>query len=195
MADPLDVALKEWHAVTRALATGRQCVLLRKGGIHETEGVFQTEYDRFAFFPTWLHQKVEWIKPDDRGDALARTAEPDSLPIAAWAEITDVVRVPSRPAMDALADQHIYLPPLIDMRFDYKPHNPLYLLVVRAWRLPVALTIANTPAYAGCRSWVPLEAAIDTAGSTPALDDAAYADRRRTILDTLAAFAAGGASR
>lgn len=195
MPTPLDVALKEWHAVARALASGRQCVLLRKGGIHETEGVFQAEHDRFVLFPTWLHQKVDWIKSDDRGEAVERTAEPDELPIDTWAEITDVVRVPNRPAMDALADQHIYLPPLIDMRFDYKPHNPLYLLIVRAWRLPAARTIANTAAYAGCRSWVPLGEAIDTNGSTPALADAAYERRRHMILDTLRAHGGGQATR
>ena len=190
MPDPLDIALKEWHAVTRALASGRQCVLLRKGGIHETEGVFQTEHTRFALFPTWLHQNVEWIKPADRADAVARTTEPDELPIEAWAEVTDVVRVPSRAAIDALSDEHIYLPPLIDMRFDYKPHNPLYLLIARAWRLARPLTIANTPAYAGCRSWVPLENVIDTTGSTPALADVDYARRRVTVIRTLQA--AGG---
>ncbi|HEX8325639.1 MAG TPA: DUF1802 family protein [Tepidisphaeraceae bacterium] len=191
MPDALDVALKEWHAVTRALASGRQCVLLRKGGIRETEGVFQTEHMRFVLFPTWLHQKVDWIKPEDRGDAVARNAEPDELPIDTWAEVSDVVRVPNRAAMDALSDQHLYLPPLIDMRFDYKPHNPLYVLIVRAWRLPQALTIANTPAYAGCRSWVPLDRAIDVSGSTAAVDDAAFAARRQTILGTLAAPTAG----
>jgi hypothetical protein len=191
MPDALDVALKEWHAVTRALASGRQCVLLRKGGIHETEGVFQTEHMRFVLVPTWLHQKIDWIKPEDRGDAVARNAEPDELPIDTWADVSDVVRVPNRVAMDALSDQHLYLPPLIDMRFDYKPHNPLYVLIVRAWRLPRALTIANTPAYAGCRSWVPLDRAIDVSGSTAALDDAAFAARRQTILGTLAAHPAG----
>ena len=192
MPESLDVALKEWHAVTRALASGRQCVLIRKGGIHETEGRFQTEHDRFALFPTWMHQKIDWIKPDDRGDAVVRSTEPDQLPIAAWGEVSDVVRVPSRAAMDALAAEHIYLPPLIDMRFDYKPHDPLYLLIVRTWRLPRPLTIVNTPAFAGCRSWVPLDAAIETAGSTAALDERAFSARRQTILDTLRRAAIGG---
>ncbi|MDB5327811.1 MAG: hypothetical protein JWM57_3380, partial [Phycisphaerales bacterium] len=181
------------HAVTRALACGRQIVLLRKGGIHETEGVFQTEYGRFAFFPTWLHQNIDWIKPADRGDAVARTSEPDELPIEAWGEVTNIALIPSRPAMDALADQHIYLPPLIDMRFSYKPHNPLYLLLVRAWRLSSPITIANTPAYAGCRSWVPLDKSIDVTGSTAALDDATFNRRRQHILDTLAKHGGGAA--
>ena len=187
MSEPLDVALKEWHAVTRALAAGRQYVLIRKGGIHETEGRFDIEHRRFALFPTWLHQNVDWIKPADRDDAVPRTSEPDELSIEAWAEISDIVRVPSRAAMDALDAEHIYLSPLIDMRFSYKPHNPLYLLIVRAWRLAEPVTLANTPAYAGCRSWVPLETAIDAGGSTPALNDGDFGERREAIVRTLAA--------
>ena len=187
MSEPLDVALKEWHAVTRALASGRQCVLVRKGGIHETEGRFDLEHRRFVLFPTWLHQNVDWIKPADRGDAVARTSEPAELTVAAWAEIADIVRVPSRDAMDAIDAEYIYLPPLIDMRFSYKPHNPLYLLIVRAWRLASPVTIVNTPAYSGCRSWVPLDRAIDVVGSIPALDEAAFAARRESIARTLAA--------
>lgn len=190
MPETLDVALKEWHAVTRALSTGRQCVLLRKGGIHETEGVFQTEHNRFLLYPTWLHQNVDWIKPGDRHDAVARTTEPEELPMEAWAEVTDVLRVPNRPAMDALNDQHIYLSPLIDMRFNYKPHNPLYLLIVRAWRLNTPVTIQNTPAYAGCRSWVPLEKPINVADSADALTGVEFDRRRDIIRQTLARFGA-----
>jgi hypothetical protein len=190
MPEALDVALKEWHAVTRALSTGRQCVLLRKGGIHETEGVFQTEHMRFLLYPTWLHQNVDWIKPADRVEAVARETEPDELPIEAWAEVTDVLRVPNRAAMDAFDDQHLYLPPLIDMRFNYKPHNPLYLLIVRAWRLGTSVTIQNTPAYAGCRSWVPLERPIDLTNSAQALADVEFTHRRDVIRQTLSHFGA-----
>ena len=34
----LQVALKEWATVCHALETGRQTVLLRKGGIYEAAG-------------------------------------------------------------------------------------------------------------------------------------------------------------
>ena len=47
------------------------------------------------------------------------------------------------------------------------------------------MTLANTPAYAGCKSWVPLGRPIDTAAATPVLDDAAYEARRRAVLERL----------
>jgi hypothetical protein len=90
--------------------------------------------------------------------------------------------------MDALDDQHVWAKPLIDMRFNYRPENPLYLLLVRTYRLDQAVPIDNAPAYAGCKSWVPLQSAIDTGRSRPVLDDAQFASRRQGILYRLAAI-------
>jgi hypothetical protein len=67
------------------------------------------------------------------------------------------------------------------VRFNYRPQNPLYLLLVRACRLPQPVTIDNTIAYAGCKSWVPLEQAISAEGASPVMDDAEY-ERRRSII-------------
>ena len=183
--DCLSIALKEWHAVTMALASGRQCVLLRKGGIHETEGKFAVEHDRFVLFPTWLHQRVDWVKPHDRAGVTARETEPESIELSTWAQVTDVVRVGARRQIDAIDELHVWLAPLIDMRFDYKPHNPLYLLIVRAWRLPGVIRVENTPAYAGCKSWVPLNDAIDVTASVPAMDDATFAVTRERIMSAM----------
>jgi hypothetical protein len=43
------------------------------------------------------------------------------------------------------------------------------------------VTVENTPAYAGCKSWVPLQQTIETAGAAAVLSDADYADVRRRI--------------
>jgi hypothetical protein len=110
--------------------------------------------------------------------------------------VTDIVRLSSRAQMDAVDEEHVWTPPLIDMRFNYRPANPLYLLLVRAYRLPQPVTVENTAEYAGCKSWVPLRDAVETAGATPVLDDAGYESRRRRILETLAdAAAAAKAAR
>ena len=47
------------------------------------------------------------------------------------------------------------------------------------------MTLPNTPAYAGCKSWVPLVHPVDVSEATPVLDDAAYEAKRRAILDRL----------
>ncbi|HEX8915677.1 MAG TPA: DUF1802 family protein, partial [Humisphaera sp.] len=173
----LPTALKEWKLVTDALAGGRQALLLRKGGIYESGGEFELEHRHFVFFPTYVHQNLRMLKPDEQAGFEARSAEPEKVTLAVAGEVTDIVQVQDRPQMDRLDAEHIWAPPLIDMRFSYRPENPLYIVLVRAYRLAAPVTVANTPAYAGCKSWVPLDQPIATAGATPALDNAAYAER------------------
>ncbi len=173
--------LKEWQAVCHALETGRQIILLRKGGIHETEGVFEIENREFVMFPTWLHQKIEWIKEPDRSLAQHCETDPEQIELRLFGRVSEILRINSRQQMDAIDDFHLYLPPLIDMRFNYKPQNPLYLLLVRAYKLPRPITIQNTAAYAGCKSWVPLDVPIAYDLSKPVLSDKQFAETASQI--------------
>jgi hypothetical protein len=177
----LNVALKEWAVVCAALGSGRQIILLRKGGIYESAGEFEIEHRHFLLFPTYLHQNAAMLKDEEKSKLTVMTAEPAKIEISLAAEITDIIPVSDRAAMDALNDEHIWSAGLIDMRFNYRPENPLYLLLVRAYRLGRPTTIDNTPAYAGCKSWVPLDCAIAAKDAVPALDDADYARRRQRV--------------
>jgi hypothetical protein len=58
-------------------------------------------------------------------------------------------------------------------------------MLVRAYRLNEPVTVENTVAYAGCKSWVPLDLTIATSGAVPVTKDAAYEDRRSSILERL----------
>src|SRR4051812_20129921 len=53
----LSIAFKEWAVICRALAEGRQAVILRKGGIAEDGGRFRPEHDRFLLYPTFFHEQ------------------------------------------------------------------------------------------------------------------------------------------
>jgi hypothetical protein len=185
----LQVGLKEWAVVCRALEQGRQTVLLRKGGIYEAAGEFEVEHRQFLLFPTYLHQNLKMLKPIEHAGFEPRSAEPDQIAITAAGVVTDIIELKSRAQVDAIDDEHVWTPPLIDMRFNYRPENPLYLLLVRAYRLPQPATLANTPAYAGCKSWVPLDQAIQLRDAAPVLDDAKYELRRQSILDRVAQHA------
>src|SRR6516162_5097613 len=57
-------ALKEWAVICRLLAQGRQSILLRKGGIAETSGVFRLEHEQFWLYPTYVHQQRDGIRPE-----------------------------------------------------------------------------------------------------------------------------------
>ena len=82
----------------------------------------------------------------------------------------------SRIAFDTLDDLHCWSGQYVDMRFDYKPDRPLYLIAVRAYRFAEPKVIDYHAAYAGCRSWVPLRPGdeVDEVGTQPAIDDGAF---------------------
>ena len=126
MADgsTLATGLKEWSTVCRSLERGRQIFLLRKGGIYESAGEFEVEHRRFLLFPTYVHQKREMLKPVVHADFEPRDAEPERVELRSWCDVTDVLEVQSRGQLDALDDEHVWAPALIDMRFNYRPENP-----------------------------------------------------------------------
>jgi len=176
----LDVALKEWQIVCDLLLEGELAVLLRKGGIHETggAGVFELEHPRFALFPAWLHQVPNRMKPTYRDRVERFRAEPSEVTLRGVGEARHIWQVPSRDAFDTLDDLHCWSRPQIDMRFNYKPERPLYLMAVRVHRLAEAKTVANRASYAGCKSWVPLAEgdAVDERGAAAAMPRAAFDD-------------------
>lgn len=174
----LHVALKEWSIVCDLLIEGRLAILLRKGGIHEDAGPgeFRLEHDRFALFPSWAHQKPEMIKPPYR-ERVQVMHEPAEIPIRAVAAVGKIWQVPGRDAFDQLDDLHCWTPQQINMRFNYKPDHPLYLVAVRCYTLPATRTIPNHWTYGGCKSWVPLneQDTIDETNASPAISEEAFA--------------------
>ena len=183
----LDVALKEWAVVCAALESGRQIMLLRKGGILEqsVKNRFSITHNEFLFFPTYLHQSRGELKPEAHSGLKTVTAEPEQVRVNSAGVVSDIIKVESREQIDALDAEHIWTPALIDMRFNYKPQNPLFLVLVRAYRLHEPVMLTNTPAYAGCKSWVPLDHTIATGDATAVLDDVKYDHRRNAVLNAM----------
>ena len=161
----LNVALKEWSVVCNAILTGQQAILLRKGGIYEAAGEFELEHSRFALFPTLVHQAPQSVKPAWRSAIKTADREPDKITIRGWAEAFWIGRVPGREAFDSLDDLHLWDKPLIDMRFNYRPDFPLYVMVLRGFVLPREVVVKMNDEYAGCKSWVPLREDITLEGS------------------------------
>src|SRR5437016_13749047 len=100
----LQVALKEWAVVCRALESGRQMLLLRKGGIYESGGEFELENREFLLFPTYLHQNLKMLKPEYHEGFEAHAAEPQQVRLESAGVVTDILQLKSRAQMDALED-------------------------------------------------------------------------------------------
>lgn len=180
--DSVNVALKEWAVVCRALASGRQTVLLRKGGVYEARRGFAVQHERFVLFPTYLHQSLAQLKPEAHAGFEARASEPERVELSLLVTVADVVRIEARAQLDAIGDEHVWAGPLIDMRLGYKPENPLLLVVGRVWALPTPVVVANDATYAGCKSWVPLKAGVGVRGARAVLGDDEFEARRARIV-------------
>ena len=177
----LNLGLKEWAVVCDLLLEGKLALLLRKGGIHESggPGVFELEHPRFLLFPSWMHQKPEMVKEEFRGRVKVTASEPAEVTFRGFAEAVKIWRVTDRSPFypgGALDRLHCWTRPQIDMRFDYKPQNPLYLMAVRVWQLTNPRTVTNHAEYAGCKSWVPLRPGygVEEAGADTVMEDGSF---------------------
>jgi hypothetical protein len=185
------VALKEWAIVTELLAAGEVALVLRKGGVHEDGGPgrFRLEHDRFALYPAYEHERLDWIKPRWRPAQveMAAASVPSSVEFLGVAQTALVVPIPSREAFAALDDLHAWTQEQIDMRFNYRPEQATYAVLLRVWRLPAPVRRPNRGAWAGCRSWIPLEGddGVSALGAQPAIDQGRFAAITARVRDAL----------
>jgi hypothetical protein len=153
--DYCDVALKEWAVVVRALREGRQILLLRKGGIEDEDGQFRVEQPEFFLYPTYAHENEVYVKPAYQryfGEALASQPGPGKVLIDTYATIGGVLGTGDAALLRRLDQQHIWTEQHIQKRLEYRPKDPLRVLIVRAFRLEEPVVLDDLPKYAGCRS-------------------------------------------
>lgn len=156
-ANPCRIALKEWAVVCRALATGVQTVLLRKGGISEPGGVFRCEHEEFWLYPTRFHQGAESLTPAGAAllDGLTLPSEPGLVPISLLARVESVTRITDPAQLAPYLDRQILTPQVVLERFHYK-RPELFAIEVTCREAASPFTIRETPDMAGCHSWVQL---------------------------------------
>jgi len=152
-------AFKEWAVICRALAIGRQDVILRKGGIAETGGGFAPDHREFLLLPTFLHQSAESIRPEDR-DLLenidADRPPPGTVVFRHAAQVADAVLVCSFEELAAFRGRHVWSDAVVEERFR-RWQEQLHVLVVRVHALPSPVSLPWREEYGGCRSWVELD--------------------------------------
>ncbi|HEY9906708.1 MAG TPA: DUF1802 family protein [Thermosynechococcaceae cyanobacterium] len=176
-------ALKEWQVAVDALVQGETILLLRKGGLRETEGKFAVEQGQVVLYPTYEHQKPQGLKLKyaTQVQPVESGWHPETVPIRAWAKITEAFQVSDRDRLMALLPLHIWTEDFVVERFRWKPKQPLSVLLLRVYRLSQPQTIAYLPAYGGCKSWIELAEPINLGNSVPVLDDQAYQARAAEI--------------
>lgn len=169
-------ALKEWAVICRALETGKQTLLLRKGGIAETGGSFYPEHGFFWLYPTQFHQGSEQLAPSfapllNEIDDL-RTPS-GQIVIRTFAVVEQVHYLTSIDQALALNGLHGWTEEVVKQRFKYKRLG-LFLFVLRVARAAESVAVTETVAMAGCKSWVNLPAPIEFADLPFVLTDAEH---------------------
>src|SRR5690606_26298668 len=129
-----NIAFKEWAVVCAALASGRQSVILRKGGIHEGREGFRVEHREFWLLPTRFHQDSSELTPDAL--PLWQAVQQDAAPpgvfrIQHYAVVHDVFEIRDQSKLARLRDRHILSDATLDQRFHYRQPG-LCALAVRS---------------------------------------------------------------
>jgi len=100
---------------------------------------------------------------------------PEIVQIVSWVEITDILPVTEQTIVEALLPFHIWNEKFISDRLKWKPRQPLYILLLRTYKLAQAQIIPYRSEYGGCKSWIDLAEPISIADAVPVLSDATYA--------------------
>jgi len=184
--------LKEWAAIVHALLEGEQIVDVRKGGLREEGRHFDLTARRMWLYPTAEHQRAELLKPPYRHWIELATAAPvgEAITIGGWADVTDVATIGEPEHLDALASKLIWTGEYASSRFQWKKRDPLWVLVLRTYRLDQPVTVPWDEAYGGCTSWVDLAglpADPATAPSRVALSDVAFGSKQKGVREALPA--------
>ena len=163
----LSVAFKEWAVICEALAAGRQSLILRKGGIAEEGGAFRPDHAEFLLYPTYFHEHRAGIKPQflpllDAADAAK--PPPGTVRFTHFVRVESVAHVTDLAVALALDSRHAWTPDVVTQRFHYRTPG-LFVFAVRVFKLLHPVDAIERPEYAGCKTWVPLAAPVDTTGS------------------------------
>lgn len=194
-------ALKEWAVAIEALGTGRQALIIRKGGIREEGNRFEVRFPEFLLFRSFEHQQTDLLRPE-HAEALAEAmlAEPGSDPEKSGLTFTHFARVhhafpvSELVELEALTPHHIWTQAYAEQRLRWRPKQALTAMVLRVYLLPEPKIVPWRPEYAGCKSWLPLLDDVTIETMAPAMSDTEFA-REAAAIDAAMDGAAAAISR
>jgi hypothetical protein len=181
-------ALKEWATVLEAMARGEQTVLIRKGGLIEPGSGFELLTNTFVFYPTFEHQAVQYLRDPCQGyfeEAVKRRAADGQIHVELFGTVVCSATSNDSTIVERLSAFHIYNNAFVAQRLKWQPDQPLVIVVVRAFRLAVPQRLPVQPHYAGCRSWVSLDAPVSLEGASPVLDEVSFQQQVQALRSLL----------
>lgn len=165
--------LKEWATVVRALESGDQTVILRKGGILEVASGFIVESEKFFLFPTFEHQTYDSIKPQFHNYldvAMSQKPQNGQNKITSYAEVLAESDVLSDDKIKQLSQFHIWSDPYITTRRNWMPDKPMKAVFLKVFKVP-EFEIPMKSEYQGCKSWIDINANLNSGESVLKLEE------------------------
>ena len=150
----MHAAFKEWAIVCEALGTGRQSVILRKGGVAEGSKGFAFRHREFlllfqrGFTNNWKRPPSSETRVPERPE---RNWKCGTRQASSWSDVPDELG-PGEPPRSL----HVLREGVVGERYRYSDSEGVHVAFVRVYRLDPPLRIKNEKKYGGCRSWVEL---------------------------------------
>jgi len=163
------IAFKEWQVVCDALASGRQKILLRKGGIHEGRDGFSFAHDAFFLFPTRFHADSSQVR-EGVVHSAPEWQEGEMICITHWVRVPRAITLLDWEQADALTGLHIYAQDTVRDRFYWQgrnmPSGSIHVAIAETHALAAPWEIRYSRKYGGCRSWITLpDPPVDVLGN------------------------------
>ncbi len=173
------IGFKEWQVVCDALATGRQSILLRKGGIHEGRDGFSFAHPSFFLFPTRFHAQANQVR-EGEVNVMPEWQPGELIRITHHAEAMWAITLTDWDAVAALEPFHIYSESTVRDRFDWQGKGmvsgSIHVALVRVRQLDTPWEVPYHAGFGGCRSWLslPEPPPLWRDRASPVIHDAAF---------------------
>ncbi len=174
----MSVGFKEWAVVCEAIGSGRQSVMLRKGGIAEGRDGFAFKHREFFLFPTWFHEQLEKTTLPTATTLPSQLEGEIEIRYAVTLEWTRLLTEEAR--LPALRPFHILHDSVIEERFCYDEVPGIHVGFVRGFRLVSPRRLAMQKSFGGCRSWLDLPG-LEGVELMPVISDEEHAARRHDL--------------
>jgi Uncharacterized protein conserved in bacteria len=123
----MHAAFKEWAIVCEALGTGRQSVILRKGGVAEGSKGFAFRHREFLLFPTWFHEQLE--KTTLPPETQVPEAPGEELEVRYTASIEWSGVLTNRDRVSRLRSLHVLREGVVEERYRYSDSEGVHVLL------------------------------------------------------------------
>lgn len=165
------IGFREWALVCDALDSGKQTILIRKGGIAEGRDGFSFKHAGFFLMPSYYHEQDKKVRVSVDTDV---PAQPEGeVVIRLFAKVEWTREISDWQRIAAFEEFHILNEQVVKDRFEYNDTPGVSIAFLRVFRLQEPWVFADSPRYGGCRSWIDISDAPQNLQMSPVLTDAA----------------------